>query len=122
MKDPWNVWTRAWFLIGQHAEVELHAKFTVDCKICSQTYNSYEYSTDRRDSIQGHDICAWIKKLSDGRWVIHCGYGSEFDLMEFWYLKDFPVQEIDGICDWCIRRMLRDGVIMDSGKEPIIRG
>jgi hypothetical protein len=42
-------------------------------------------------------------------------------MREFWYLRDYPTEPVDGICDWCIRRMLRDGEIMDSGKELTLR-
>lgn len=118
----WNRWTRMLYLVGQHASVDLKAACTITCKICNQIYDSYETAHGNKTSIQGHDICAESRKLADGRWVIVCGYGSDFDLSEFWYLKDFPTTPIDGICDWCIRRMMRDGVIMDSGKECIIGG
>jgi len=114
----WNVWTRSWYLIGEHAYVDMRASRTVACRICAQHYDSYEsmHRDCGRPAIQGHDICADIR-FRDGRWIIVCGYGSSFDLMEFWYLRDFPTKPIDGVCDWCIRRMVRDGVIMDSGKE-----
>lgn len=120
--DTWNLWTRAWYIIGRHAEVNLIADNTVTCKICGQIYDSYSRMTGGNHGIQGHEICAWSKQLPDGRWVIHCGYGSEFDLSEFWYLKDFPEKSVDGICDWCLRRMARDGIIMKSGKELSIDG
>lgn len=116
-KDPeWNAWTRAWYVIGEHAHVDLCANRTISCRMCSQLYNSYGW---REGSFQGHDICAWAK-FKDGRWSIHCGYGSDFDMHEFWYIKDYPTEPIDGICDWCIRRMVRDGVIIDSGKDQVL--
>lgn len=113
----WNEWTRMWYLVGEHARVDLHAANVVVCRQCNQLYDAYATGYD---TIQGHDICAWSTQDPDGRWVLRCGYGSDFDLHEFWYIKDFPKKPVDGICDWCIRRMLRDGVIIDSGKELMI--
>lgn len=108
----WNVFTRNWFLVGQYAAVHLQSLDTVECKGCLQVYNSY----GTEEPTQGNHICAEVK-LTDGRWMVHCGYGSDFDMREFWYLRDFPEVPFDGLCDWCIRRMLLDGVLMDSGKE-----
>ena len=107
----WNAWTRMFYLVGRHAEVDLRAQNTITCRQCGQHYDAYEHG-----HMQGHDICAW-SKFENGRWVIHCGYGSDFDLSEFWYIRDYPTEPVDGICDWCIRRMLAAGVIIDSGKE-----
>jgi hypothetical protein len=99
-----------WWLVGGHARVDLEAIITVSCKICGQVYDALWQETT-----QGHDICATSKRLPDGRWVIHCGYPSAYDLSEFWYIDQIPSEEVDGICDWCIGRMVRDGVIINSG-------
>lgn len=108
----WNAWTRCWYLVGEHAYVDLRASRTVSCRICAQVYDWYGM-----DRCQGNDMAAWSRQLADGRWVIHCGYGSDFDMSEFWYLSNYPTEPVDGICDWCIRRMVRDGVLVNSGKE-----
>lgn len=115
IRNWWNRFTRAWYLIGRHAGVDLRSLNTVRCQICQQDYDSYGTG----GTVQGHDICAESYSLG-GRWMIVCGYGSDFDMHEFWYLQDFPTEPIDGICDWCIRAMLRDGIIMDSGKDPVL--
>jgi hypothetical protein len=101
-----------WWIVGRHAQVDLQAQSTVWCHTCGQVYDALD--TDPHSmTIQGHDLCAWSRQLADGRWVIHCGYQSEFDQKEFWYIDQYPSRPVDGICDWCIRRMLRDGVIID---------
>lgn len=120
-KDPeWNAWTRAWYIIGEHAFIDLKTNCTVSCRMCCQLYDKYwpEYNSEN-ERIQGHDICA-ESKFKDGRWIIIGGYGSDFDIHEFWYIKDYPTEPIDGICDWCIRRMVRDGIIIDSGKDQVL--
>jgi hypothetical protein len=106
----WNAWTRAWYLVGEHAAVDLRAQHTVECKLCHQIYDGYGHSTT-----QGHNICAESRRVKPGRWMIVCGYGSCFDMHELWYLRYFPDEPVDGICDWCILRMLRAGIIMDAG-------
>lgn len=113
MTVTFNAWSRMWWIIGHHVAIDQHA--TVACRLCDQIYDSY--SDTGSSGPQGHDLCAWSRQLPDGRWIIHCGYGSDFDMSEFWYIKDAPIAPVDGICDWCIRRMLRDGVIIDSGKK-----
>lgn len=127
LKGTYHGWSRMWFLIGEIANVLIRSENTVYCKQCGQQYNSYDdYKDGDKKSIQGHDICALIKhiptRLNHGRWVIICAYGSDFDLHEFWYVRNCPKIEIDGICDWCIRRMLADGTIIDCGRVCTIDG
>jgi hypothetical protein len=116
MNPWWNQFVRAWLKIAEHYGVDNQP--TTVCKGgCGQTYDTYGHNQDDgRHIIQGSHICAW-SAFSNGRWVIHCGYGSDFDLTEFWYIDQFPTESVDGICDWCIRRMLRDGIIINSGLE-----
>ena len=115
LPDPhvwWNQFTRAWFLIVEHFRVDAWAANTVTCKCCKQVYNAYGESKNN----QGHDICAWIKH--DGtRWVLHCGYGSAYDMKEFWFIDHYPTEPVDGVCDFCIMRLLAAGIIIDSGLE-----
>jgi hypothetical protein len=71
--------------------------------------------------MQGNYICGW-NYVDNGRWVLHCGYGSDFDMKEFWYINNYPTVEQDPICDWCIRRMLSNGTLIDSHKEMNLEG
>lgn len=108
----WNAFTRAWFRISEHFRVDAWASNTVTCRRCHQHYNAYGEEKNQ----QGHDMCAW-SKFEKGRWVLHCGYGSAYDMREFWFIDQFPTEPQDGICDFCIMRMLAAGVIIDSGLE-----
>lgn len=109
----WNKFVRSWYLVGQHAGVDLRAGRAIRCAVCQQEHDGWTDS----GHVQGTDICAWSCRDSSGRWVIRAGYGSDFDLREFWFIDRYPTEGVDGICDWCIRRLLRDGVIVDSGLE-----
>ncbi len=120
MSDPWwNSWTRAWWIIGNHAKVDLAAARTEQCTYCSQLYDSYELCDDLDDTRMtlAWDMAAMSREIGHGRWAIHCGYGSDFDMKEFWFIRDFPTVPSNAICDWCIRRMLHHGIIIDSGKD-----
>lgn len=109
----WNAFTRSWFLIGEHAEVDLRAARTVACKQCGQIYNRFSDG-----HVQANDMCAWSFQKPDGRWVVQGGYGSTVaDLRELWYLKNYPSEPVDGICDFCIMRMIGDGTLIDSGYQ-----
>jgi hypothetical protein len=120
--SDWNAFARAWGSIGRHAAVDLIQ--TAACDMCGQRYDvlhdGYGFEETegvRVDVTQAIDMCGWHVQLAAGRWGIRCGYGSDFDFYEFWYLRNFPAVASGAICDWCIRRMMRDGVIMDSGKR-----
>lgn len=119
--NNWNIFTRNWYIVGQHAGVDLRASITVSCKTCRQIYDSEADPNESSTANQGFNISAWSHQLPDGRWAISCGYGSDFDFSEFWYLKNFPTQPVEGICDWCIRRMLKEGTIMHSGKGIAVK-
>jgi hypothetical protein len=111
----WNSWVRLWDRVAKHYQVD--ASLTCACTGCGRVYDVWRAYDDDTKPSQGNDLCAWSLQDKDGRWVIHCGYGSDFDLHEFWYIDNYPTAPADPICDWCLRRMLKAGTIIDSGKE-----
>lgn len=114
LRDWYNRWTRMWFLIGKHAEVDLEAKRTTKCKVCDQEYNLwYDHPPSSGGPyIQGWDISAETR-FENGALVLSAGYCSDFDYHKFEVLAQSILDQgpVDGICDWCIRRWLNDGKI-----------
>lgn len=113
----YNTLARNLGIAGHHAEVDLSAAFTVQCDVCEQVYDSYHCSLDESSVLQGSDICAWTERKKDGSLILHCGYGSNFDMGEFLFLKDEPPRPLMAVCDYCIRRMVADGVLESTGRE-----
>lgn len=110
----WNIFTWNWRQVGILFRTVQGLFETVTCSLCGSIHESYGNETQH----QGHDLCAWaVKGENTGRWSIHCGYGSSFDMTEFWYINDYPTETIPAICDMCILRMLKAGTIIDSGNE-----
>lgn len=121
--DPWSQFTQIWDYIGYlaHAREQIHFK----CCTCDRWFSSRatHYDVAREPEVwkssmtQGSNCCAW-SYFKDGRWGIHGGYGSTIaDMSEFWYLKDFPTESQDPICDYCLLDMIKNGTIMDSQNE-----
>lgn len=112
----YNTLARNFGIAGRHADVDLRAAVTIQCDVCEQVNDSYEMMHGMPCQ-QGHDICAWTERKKDGSLVLHCGYGSSFDMGEFLFVKDEPSRPLMAVCDYCIRRMVKDGVLVSTGRE-----
>lgn len=102
--DTWGQFT--WIL---HCIATLYEKSThphIKCTQCTRHFEAHEWNG--KIYLQAADCCAW-SLYKDGRWFVHCGYGSDYDLHEFAYTRDFPTAKQDPICDYCIERMMHSG-------------
>ena len=106
--DKWGQFTWIFKVIG-----EIYSQSTrehIKCTQCDRHFEAYGYEVAGKAVLQANDCNAWSVE-KEGKWVIHCGYGSSYDMHEYFYLRDFPTNSEDPICDYCIERMKHSGQI-----------
>jgi hypothetical protein len=72
------------------------------------------------DDIEQSYGCASSYVKRDGLWMVHCGYGSRYDLTSFsvagqTYLKGIKKLQNKNICDECIEEGLHTGELVSAG-------
>lgn len=71
---------------------------------------------DRQDGqrpTQGDDVASGIFDIN-GEWFIQGAYGStHFDTSRYRFVKNFPTERVDPVCDGCFQKFIDDGDVVE---------
>lgn len=92
----------------------------VTCRRCGfQGYVIFDRG-DGTPPTQGDDVASTIFVTLEGEWFIQGGYGStHFDTDRYRFVRNFPTERVDPICDGCVQKFIDDGdVVKVEGHFP----